>query len=66
VEEWTTLAAQYDHFRNREFARLMGSLGDLLAGPPDVSIHQVASSMTLDEAAPSRWRCSRTCMRAAR
>jgi quinol monooxygenase YgiN len=50
VEEWTTLDAQYAHFRNPEFGRLMGSLGDLLAGPPDVSIHQVASTLTLDEA----------------
>jgi quinol monooxygenase YgiN len=50
VEEWTTLGAQYDHFRNPEFGRLMSSLGDLLAAPPDVSIHQVASTMSLDEA----------------
>jgi quinol monooxygenase YgiN len=50
VEEWTTLDAQYAHFRNPEFGQLMGSLGDLLAGPPDVSIHQVASTLTLDEA----------------
>jgi quinol monooxygenase YgiN len=50
VEEWTTLDAQYAHFRNPEFGQLMGTLGDLLAGPPDVSIHQVASTLTLDEA----------------
>jgi quinol monooxygenase YgiN len=50
VEEWTTLEAQYDHFRNPEFGRLMSSLGDLLAAPPDVSIHEIASTMTLDEA----------------
>jgi quinol monooxygenase YgiN len=50
VEEWATLEAQYDHFRNPEFGRLMGSLRDLLAAPPDVSIHHVTSTMTLDEA----------------
>jgi quinol monooxygenase YgiN len=50
VEEWTTLEAQYAHFRNPEFGRLMGSLSDLLAAPPGVSIHQVASTLTLDEA----------------
>ncbi len=50
VEEWTTLEAQYNHFRNPEFGQLMSSLSDLLAAPPDVSIHEVASTMTLDEA----------------
>jgi quinol monooxygenase YgiN len=50
MEEWTTPEAQYDHFRDPEFGRLMESLRDLLAAPPDVSIHQVASSMTLEEA----------------
>jgi hypothetical protein len=28
----------------------MGSLGDVLAGPPEVSINEVASTLTLDEA----------------
>ena len=50
VEEWTSMDAQYEHFRNPEFGRLMGSLGDLLAGPPEVAIHEVASTQTLDEA----------------
>ena len=50
VEEWTSLEAQYDHFRDPEFGKLMGSLEDVLAGPPEVSIHDVASTQTLDEA----------------
>lgn len=50
VEEWTSLDAQYEHFRNPEFGKLMGSLEDILAGPPDVSIHEVAATQTLDEA----------------
>jgi quinol monooxygenase YgiN len=50
VERWTGLEAQYDHFRRPEFGQLMGALGDVLAGPPEVSIHEVASTLTLDEA----------------
>jgi quinol monooxygenase YgiN len=50
VEEWTSIGAQYEHFRNPEFGKLMGSLGDVLAGPPEVSIHEVASTQMLDEA----------------
>jgi quinol monooxygenase YgiN len=49
VEQWATMEAQYNHFRNPQFAQLMGSLGDLIAEPPDVSIHEVTSTMTLDE-----------------
>jgi quinol monooxygenase YgiN len=50
VEEWTSLEAQYRHFRNPDFAALMGSLSDVLAGPPDVSIHEVKSTQNLDQA----------------
>jgi quinol monooxygenase YgiN len=50
VERWTSLEAQYDHFRSPEFGELMSALGDVLAGPPDVSINEVASTLTLDEA----------------
>lgn len=50
VELWASLEAQYDHFRAPEFAELMRALGDVLAGPPEVSIHEVASTLTLDEA----------------
>ena len=50
VERWASLEAQYDHFRSPEFGELMGALGDVLAGPPDVSINEVASTLTLDEA----------------
>jgi quinol monooxygenase YgiN len=50
VERWAHLQAQYDHFRNPRFGELMGALGNVLAGPPDVSIHEVASTLTLDEA----------------
>jgi quinol monooxygenase YgiN len=50
VERWTSLEAQYSHFRAAEFGQLMGALGDVLAGPPEVSIHEVGSTLTLDEA----------------
>ena len=50
VEQWATQEAHFDHFRQPQFQELMGSLAQLLAGPPDVSIHDVASTRTLDEA----------------
>lgn len=50
VERWASLDAQYSHFRTPEFGSLMSALGDLIAGPPEVSINEVASTLTLDEA----------------
>jgi quinol monooxygenase YgiN len=50
VEGWTNLEAQYGHFRNPQFGELMGAIRDVLAGPPEVSIHEVASTQSLDEA----------------
>jgi quinol monooxygenase YgiN len=50
VERWTNLEAQYAHFREPGFGDLMGALGDVLAGPPEVSIHEVGSTQTLEAA----------------
>jgi quinol monooxygenase YgiN len=50
VEQWRSLEAQYDHFRNPGFGELMASLGDVLASSPQVSIHEVAATHMLDEA----------------
>jgi quinol monooxygenase YgiN len=50
VERWADLEAQYQHFRQPQFGELMGALQEVLAGPPDVTIHEVASTLTLDEA----------------
>lgn len=50
VERWASLEARYSHFRNPQFGELMGALGDIIAGPPEVSIHEAASTLTLDEA----------------
>jgi quinol monooxygenase YgiN len=50
VERWASLEAQYNHFRKPEFGKLMGSLGDVIAGPPEVSINEVSWTLTLDQA----------------
>ena len=50
VERWRDADAQYAHFRRPEFGELMGALGDVLAGPPEVTINEVASTQSLDEA----------------
>jgi quinol monooxygenase YgiN len=50
VERWASMEAQLRHFRTPGFGRLMGDLGDILAGPPEVSINKVSSTLTLDEA----------------
>jgi quinol monooxygenase YgiN len=49
VEQWASLEALYSHFRRPEFGELMGALGDVIAGPPEVTIHEVTSTLTLDE-----------------
>lgn len=50
IERWASLDALYGHFRAPEFGELMRSLDDLVAGPPEVGIHEVASTLTLDDA----------------
>lgn len=50
VERWANLDAQFSHFKTAAFGELMGALGDIIAGPPAVSIHDVASTLTLEEA----------------
>lgn len=49
VERWSSMQALHAHFRAPEFGQLMAALGDVIAGRPEVSIHQVASTQTLDE-----------------
>jgi quinol monooxygenase YgiN len=48
VELWTSLDAVYDHFRS-QFEGLMAALGDVFAAPPEASIHEVASTLSLGE-----------------
>jgi quinol monooxygenase YgiN len=48
VELWTNLDAVKNHFR-AQFEELMAALGDVFAEPPEAFIHEVASTMTLQE-----------------
>ena len=48
VELWTNLDAVKNHFR-AQFEELMSALGDVFAEPPEAFIHEVASTMTLQE-----------------
>jgi quinol monooxygenase YgiN len=48
IERWADLEAVYSHFRN-QFEELMEALGDVFAAPPEASIHEVASTLTLDD-----------------
>lgn len=48
IERWANLEAVYSHFRNH-FEELMAALGDVFAAPPEASIHEVSSTLSLDE-----------------
>jgi quinol monooxygenase YgiN len=48
IERWANLEAVYSHFRN-QFEDLMAALGDIFAAPPEASIHEVRSTLSLDE-----------------
>ena len=50
VEEWEDLDGLYQHFRTPHFTQFFGALPEVLAGPPDGSVHQVASTLTLKDA----------------
>jgi quinol monooxygenase YgiN len=49
VELWADLESVYSHFRS-EFDELMAKLDGVFAAPPEAWIHEVASTLTLDEA----------------
>jgi quinol monooxygenase YgiN len=50
VEEWENLDDVYRHFQTRHFTEFLGVLPQVLAGPPDGSVHEVASTLTLNDA----------------
>jgi quinol monooxygenase YgiN len=50
IEEWTDLEALYRHFRTPHFSEFFGALPEVLAAPPGGSVHEVASTLTLDDA----------------
>ena len=49
VEQWRSLDALRSHFQTPYFAQFFGALPSVVAGPPDVSIHEVASTVPLDQ-----------------
>jgi quinol monooxygenase YgiN len=48
VELWESLDAVKNHFRT-QFETLMAALGDVFAAPPEAFIHEVSSTLTLQE-----------------
>ena len=50
VEEWEDLDGLYRHFRTPHFTQFFGALPEVLASPPDGSVYQVASTLTLNDA----------------
>lgn len=48
IERWANMDTVYNHFRN-QFEELMAALGDVFAAPPEASIHEVASTLSLEE-----------------
>jgi quinol monooxygenase YgiN len=50
VEEWDGLDGLYRHFQAPHFTEFFAALGDMLARPPEGSVHEVASTLTIDDA----------------
>ena len=50
VEEWASLDGLYAHFQTPHFTEFFAALGEVLAGVPVGSVHEVASTQTLVEA----------------
>jgi quinol monooxygenase YgiN len=50
VEEWDGLDGLYSHFQAPHFTEFFAALGDMLAGRPEGSVHEVASTFTIDDA----------------
>ena len=50
VEEWENLDGLYRHYQTPHFAEFFGALPEVLAGPPEGSVHEVASTLALNDA----------------
>jgi quinol monooxygenase YgiN len=50
VEEWQDLDGLYRHFRAPHFRQFFDALPEVLAGPPDAAVIDVASTVTLNDA----------------
>jgi quinol monooxygenase YgiN len=48
VEHWANMDAVYEHFR-AQFEDLMADLGEVFAAPPEAAIHEVASTLNLEQ-----------------
>lgn len=53
IEEWESLEALRAHFATPHVAEFMQAIFGVIAGPPDVKFHEVAKTMTLEEASAS-------------
>lgn len=51
VEEWETLDGLQRHQQSPHYGEFVGALPEVLAGPPEGSLHEVASTQTVDLAA---------------
>ena len=49
VEQWRSLDALRAHIRSSHFGDLLGALPTLVTAPPDVQIHDVATTVAFDE-----------------
>jgi quinol monooxygenase YgiN len=48
LEQWANLDAVHTHFRS-QFGELMAALGDVFVTPPEASVHEVSSTLTLEQ-----------------
>ena len=49
VEEWESLDGLYRHYQTPHFTAFFAALPEVLAGPPGGSVHEVASTLRLNE-----------------
>jgi quinol monooxygenase YgiN len=49
VEQWANLDGVYAHFQTPHFTEFFAGLGDVLAEPPEGTISEVSSTITLNE-----------------
>lgn len=50
LEEWENMDGIHHHFHTPHFTEFVTALAGVLAGPPDGSVHEVASTLTLNDA----------------
>ena len=50
IEEWENLDGLYRHLQTPHFTEFFRALPEVLAGPPEGSVYEVASTLTLNDA----------------